>query len=209
MPRVKKITNKLTKRQTAVYGFLKSEIKKNGYPPSIREIGLAVGLTSTSSVHNHLKTLEEKGYIRRSKMKNRSIEILESDFYYSSVDYSNVPIAGKVTAGQPILAFDDISGYFPIPVEYIGNHDAFMLKVSGDSMINRGIMHNDLVLVKKQPTAVNGEMVVALIEDSATVKTFYRERGRIRLQPENDDYEPIYVTEVTILGVIAGLFRKY
>ena len=199
----------LTKRQTAIYEFLKSRIKEDGYPPSVREICAGVGLSSTSSVHSHLATLEKKGFIRHSKSKNRSIEILEKDFYYSGDDYQTVPIIGKVTAGQPILAFEDIQGFFPIPIEYIGNHEVFMLKVSGDSMTERGVMDKDMVLVKKQPTAMNGEMVVALIDDSATVKTFYKERSRIRLQPENSAYEPIYADDVTILGVVIGLYRRY
>ena len=199
----------LTKRQNAIYEFLKTRIREDGYPPSVREICAGVGLSSTSSVHSHLKTLKEKGFIRHSKSKNRAIEILEKDFYYSGDDYEKVPVVGKVTAGQPILAFEDIQGFFPIPIEYIGNHEVFMLKVSGDSMIERGIMDKDLVLVKKQPTAMNGEMVVALLDDSATVKTFYKERSRIRLQPENNAYEPIYTDDVTILGVVIGLYRRY
>ncbi len=206
---MKALAQKLTSKQKNVYEFLKKHIKNTGYPPSVREVCEAVGLSSTSSAHAHLETLENKGYIRRSKTKNRSIEILEDDFYYSVTDYSNVPILGKVTAGQPILAVEDVDGYFPIPVEYIGNHEAYMLRVSGDSMINKGIMDKDLVLVKKQSTATNGEMVVALIGDSATVKTFYKERSQIRLQPENSKYQPIIVNEVTILGVVVGLFRRY
>lgn len=199
----------LTLKQKAVYDYLKSEIRAQGFPPSVREICEAVGLSSTSSVHAHLETLERKGYIKRSPLKNRSIEILEEDFYQSSREMVNVPIIGKVTAGEPILAVENIEDYFPIPVEYAGNSNTFFLKVQGDSMINKGILNNDLVLIKKQNTANNGDIVVALINDSATIKTFYREKNHIRLQPENPAYEPIIVKTVSILGVISGLFRRY
>ena len=199
----------LTKRQKDVYDFLKKEIREKGYPPSVREIGKAVNLSSTASVHSHLEMLENKEYIKRSPLKNRSIEILEEDFYQSSREMINIPIVGKVTAGEPILAIENIEDYFPLALEYIGNGDTFMLKVKGDSMYDAGIRDGDMVIVKKQPSADNGTIVVALIDDSATVKTFYREKKHIRLQPENSAYEPIIVKNVSILGVVIGLFRKY
>lgn len=199
----------LTKRQKTVYDYLKKEIRAKGYPPSVREICKAVGLSSTSSVHAHLETLENKGYIKRSPLKNRSIEILEEDFYHTSREMFNIPIIGKVTAGEPILAVENIEDYFPIPLEYIGNANPFMLRIRGDSMCNKGIYDGDLVIIKKQTMANNGDIVVALIDDSATIKTFYREKDHIRLQPENPKYEPIIVKNVSILGVLIGLFRKY
>ncbi|MDR2904048.1 MAG: transcriptional repressor LexA [Clostridiales bacterium] len=203
------MNDNLTKRQKSVYDYLKKEIREKGYPPSVREICQAVGLSSTSSVHAHLETLEGKGYIKRSPLKNRSIEILEEDFYQSSREMVNIPIVGKVTAGEPILAVENIDDYFPIPIEYVSSANSFMLRVKGDSMINKGILDGDLVIIKKQPSANNGDIVVALIDDSATIKTFYREKNHIRLQPENPAYEPIIVKNISILGVLIGLFRKY
>ncbi len=203
------MAEKLTKSQQLIYDFLKKEIRQKGYPPSVREISEAVGLSSTSTIHSHLSSLEKKGYIRRSfAKKSRSIEILEPDFYGSGRELVNVPIVGKVTAGQPILAVENIEDTFPIPVEYVHDDKVFMLRVQGDSMMNAGIFHKDLILVRSQPTANNGDIVVALIEDSATVKTFYKEKGAIRLQPENPSYEPIIVRDVIILGKVIGLYRK-
>ncbi len=199
----------LTPKQEQIFNFLKSEIRKKGYPPSVREICDAVSLSSTSTVHSHLEALEKKGCIKRSPAKNRSIEILESDFYNNAKDFVNVPIVGEVTAGIPILAVENIEDYFPIPVDYVHNDAVFMLKVKGDSMIEAGIFDKDLVLVRQQPTANNGDIVVALLEDSATVKTFYRENGHIRLQPENPAFEPIITKDVSILGKVIGLFRRF
>lgn len=200
----------LTVSQEKVFRFIKSEIKQKGYPPAVREICEAVGLKSTSSVHAHLETLERLGYIYREKTKNRSIEILEQGFYSNAREMADLPVVGVVTAGVPILAVENIEGTFPIPVEVLNsNKTHFMLRVKGDSMIEKGIHDNDLVIVKQQSTAENGDMVVALIEDSATVKTFYREQDHIRLQPENPSYEPIIAKDVSILGVVTGLFRKY
>jgi len=201
---------KLTRMQKVVYNYLKSQIKENGYPPSVREICDAIGLSSTSSVHAHLETLASKGWIRRSKAKNRSIEILEEGFYSPLREVVNVPILGTVAAGAPIYADENVEDTFPIPVEYLQtSNDHFMLRIRGDSMVDCGIFNNDLVIVRQQSTATNGDIVVALIDDSATVKTYYKERGRFRLQPENSEYSPIIVDEVTILGIVTGLFRKY
>ncbi|MCT4611849.1 MAG: transcriptional repressor LexA [Clostridia bacterium] len=201
----------LSDKQQKILDFLKSEIKSKGYPPSVREICLAVGLRSTSTVHGHLERLEKKGYIRKSASKTRAIEILEDNFYSNelSKEYLDVPVVGKITAGEPILAVENVEDHFPIPVDYANNNDVFMLKVSGDSMIEAGIYDGDLILVNKQNTARNGEIVVALIEDSATVKTFYKEQDHFRLQPENSSLDPIIVKDLEILGTVSGLFRKY
>lgn len=204
----------LTEMQAKIYKYIKSEIKK-GITPSIREICKAVGLSSTSSIHYHLDNLEQMGYISRPRSKKRCIEILEDDFYMSGEDsvntpeYSNVPIIGSVAAGLPILAEENIEGYFTVPVTYLTNEQSFMLRIKGNSMINAGILNNDLVLVKETSTAKDGEIIVALIDDSATCKTFYREDEYIRLQPENDSYEPIYVRDCKIIGKVIGLFRSY
>ena len=190
--------------------YLKDCILKKGYPPAVREICEAVKLKSTSSVHAHLETLEEKGYIRKDPTKPRAIEILDDTFNLSRRELVNVPIVGAVSCGAPILANENIEGYFPVPPEYLHNKETFMLKVKGDSMINAGIFHGDLVLVEKANTAKNSDIVVALIEDSATVKTFYKENGYIRLQPENDSMDPIIVEgDMSILGKVIGLFRTF
>jgi len=199
----------LSKKQEEVFNFLKNQIRKKGYPPTVREICDAVNLSSTSTVHAHLETLERKGYIRRSPTKNRSIEILEDNFYGFSDQIVSVPIVGQVTAGVPILAQENIEGSFPIPVEYIPNKQTFMLHIKGDSMIKAGIHDKDLIVVSQQRDADNGDIVVALIDDTATVKTFYRENnGYIRLQPANDSFQPIVVKDCEILGKVVGLYRK-
>lgn len=204
----------LTEMQSKIYEYIKSEIKK-GVTPSIREICKAVGLSSTSSIHYHLDNLEQMGYISRPKSKKRCIEILENDFYMDSTDsvntpeYSNVPIVGTVAAGTPILAEENIEGYFTVPTNYLTNEQTFMLRIKGNSMINAGILNNDLVLVKETSSAQDGEIIIALIDDSATCKTFYKEEEYIRLQPENDAYEPIYVRDCSIIGKVIGLFRSY
>ena len=199
----------LSKKQEEVFNFLKNQIRRKGYPPTVREICDAVNLSSTSTVHAHLETLERKGYIRRSPTKNRSIEILEDNFYGFSDQVVSVPIVGQVTAGAPILAQENIEGSFPIPVDYIPNNQTFILHIKGDSMINAGIHDKDLIVVSQQRDADNGDIVVALIDDSATVKTFYRENsGYIRLQPANDAYQPIVVKDCEILGKVVGLYRK-
>ncbi len=204
----------LTEMQSKIYEYIKSEIKK-GRTPSIREICKEVGLSSTSSIHYHLDNLEQMGYISRPKSKKRCIEILENDFYNdpaltaNTPEYSNIPIIGSVAAGKPILADENIEGYFPVPVAYLTNDKTFMLKIKGNSMVNAGIFNNDLVLVKEASTADNGEIIIALIDDSATCKTFYKEEQYIRLQPENPAYEPIYVKDCNIIGKVIGLFRSF
>lgn len=205
-------SNKLTPKQQEIFEYLKECLLKKGYPPAVREICDAVHLKSTSSVHAHLNTLEEKGYIRKDPTKPRAIEILDDTFNLARREVVNVPIVGTVTCGEPILAVENIEGYFPIPPEYLkaSNKNTFMLKVKGDSMINAGIFDGDLVMVEEANTARNSEIVVALIDDSATVKTFYKENGHIRLQPENDSMEPIIVEgEMSILGKVIGLFRTF
>ena len=199
----------LTAKQQKVLDFLKVEIKMSGYPPTVREICNAVGLSSTSTVHAHLETLERKGFIRRAPGKNRSIEILEPDFYAGKQELVFVPILGNVAAGIPILAEENIESTFPIPVEYINNDTCFMLGVKGDSMIEKGIHDGDLVLVRQQNSADEGDIVVALLEDSATVKSFYRDGKFIRLVPANKVLEPIITDECQILGKVIGLYRRY
>ncbi|MDR1536735.1 MAG: transcriptional repressor LexA [Clostridiales bacterium] len=199
----------LSRKQEQILSFLKSEIRKKGYPPTVREICDAVQLSSTSTVHTHLESLERKGYIKRSPAKNRSIEILEDNFYGFSDKVVSVPIVGQVTAGAPILAQENIEGSFPIPVDYIPNSDVFILTVKGDSMIDVGIHDKDFIIVSQQPSADNGDIVVALLEDSATVKTFFQEEDHIRLQPANASFEPIIVEDCKILGKVVGLYRKY
>ena len=198
---------KISTKQREILEYMKSEILNKGYPPAVREICEAVGLKSTSSVHSHLETLEKNGYIRRDPTKPRAIEIVDDTFNLTRREVVNVPIVGKVAAGQPILAVENIDNYFPIPMEYMPNAETFMLEVKGESMINVGIYDGDRILVQKQSVARNGEIVVALVEDSATVKTFYKEDGYYRLQPENDNMDPIIVPEVDILGKVFGVFR--
>ena len=198
---------KISAKQKEILEYIKGEILSKGYPPAVREICEAVDLKSTSSVHSHLETLEKNGYIRRDPTKPRAIEILDDDFNLTRREVVNVPIVGHVAAGEPILATENIENYFPIPVEYMPNEETFMLKVKGESMINAGIFNGDNVLVKKQPNADNGDIVVALVDDSATVKTFYNEDGYYRLQPENDTMDPIIVKECSILGKVFGVFR--
>ena len=201
---------KITKKQEEILEYIKNEILNRGFPPAVREICEAVHLKSTSSVHAHLETLEKNGYIRRDPTKPRAIEILDDNFNLTRREVVNVPIVGTVAAGQPILAVENIENYFPIPAEYMPNEQSFFLKVKGESMVNIGILDGDQVLVKKQSTARDGDIVVAFIEDSATVKTFYKENGYIRLQPENDFMDPIIVHgDVQILGKVFGVFRFY
>ncbi|HJD40095.1 MAG TPA: transcriptional repressor LexA [Candidatus Blautia stercoripullorum] len=201
---------KISKKQSEILEYIKNEILNRGFPPSVREICEAVNLKSTSSVHSHLETLEKNGYIRRDPTKPRAIEIVDDHFNLVRRETVNVPIIGKVAAGQPLLAVENVEGYFPIPSEYMPNSRTFMLVVQGDSMINAGIFNGDYVIVEQQSTAENGQKVVALIDDSATVKTFYKEDGFIRLQPENDSMEPIIVNpgqSFQILGRVIGIFR--
>lgn len=200
---------KISKKQLEILEYIKSQILERGFPPAVREICEAVNLKSTSSVHSHLETLEKNGYIRRDPTKPRAIEILDDNFNLTRREMVNVPIVGQVAAGEPILAQQNIENYFPIPVEFMPNRQTFLLKVKGESMINAGILDGDMVLVEETPAASNGDMVVALVDDGATVKTFYKEEGIFRLQPENDFMDPIIVKEVTILGKVIGVFRFF
>ncbi len=199
---------KITAKQQEILEYMKKEILGKGYPPSVREICDAVNLKSTSSVHAHLETLEKNGYIRRDPTKPRAIEILDDEFNLTRREVVNIPIVGKVAAGQPLLAVENIQNYFTIPVEFMPKNECFMLVVKGESMINVGIYSGDMILVEKRQDVRNGEIVVALVDDSATVKTFYKEEGHIRLQPENDTMEPIIVPDCEILGKVIGLYRQ-
>ena len=198
---------KISKKQEEILEYIKSQILKRGFPPAVREICEAVHLKSTSSVHSHLETLEKNGYIRRDPTKPRAIEILDDTFNLVRRELVNVPVVGRVAAGEPILAQEHIEDYFPLPADILPNKQTFLLKVKGESMINIGVLDGDYVLVQEEHTAHNGDMVVALIEDGATVKTFYKEEGVIRLQPENDYMDPIIVKDVSILGKVIGVFR--
>lgn len=200
---------KISKKQTEILEYIKSQILNKGYPPSVRDICEAVELKSTSSVHSHLETLEKNGYIRRDPTKPRAIEIIDDNFNLVRREMVNVPIIGRVAAGQPILAVENVESYFPIPMEFMPNEQCFMLKVQGDSMINVGVFDGDTILVEQCQTARNGDMIVALVDDSATVKTFYREADHIRLQPENDSMEPIIVPDCQILGKVFGVMRFF
>ena len=208
----------LNKREKAILKFIEKKIKEDGYPPSVREIGKAVGLSSTATVHGYLAKLREKGYIKKEDKKGRTLKLLKGgdgepitdpkkDFY-TGREMVDVPVIGKITAGAPILAVENITDTFPIPIDFVGNSESFMLTVRGESMIEAGILDGDLILVRKQSDAINGQIVVALIEDEATVKTFYKEKNYIRLQPENPTMEPIIVPDCKILGKVIGVFRK-
>lgn len=203
------MTKQLTERQQEILRFIKQETRLKGYPPSVREIGDAVGLSSSSTVHGHLARLEEKGYIRRDPTKPRAIEILDEPLFSKQSHAVQVPIVGKVTAGQPILAIENIEDTFPLPEHIVKDDQVFMLTVRGESMIDAGILDGDYVIVRQQNTANNGDIVVALIDDEATVKTYYRETDHIRLQPENQYLSPIIVKDCKILGKVIGLFRKF
>lgn len=199
----------ISAKQTEILECIKNVTLSRGYPPTVREIGEAVGLRSSASVHAHLSTLEKNGYIRRDPSKPRAIEIVDDDFNLPHKEYVQVPIVGRVAAGEPLLAEENISEYFPLPADMLPNEQIFMLIVRGDSMINAGIFDGDKVIVRQKNTAQNGDLVVALIEDGATVKTFYQEGDHIRLQPENPDYDPIIVRDVAILGEVIGVFRLF
>ncbi len=200
---------KITDKQREILEYIKQEILHKGYPPAVREICAAVNLKSTSSVHSHLETLEKNGYIRRDPTKPRAIEIIDDTFNLTRREVVNVPMIGRVAAGEPILAVENVENYFPIPTELLPNAETFLLHVHGESMINAGIFDGDYVLIEQKNTARNGDMVVALVEDSATVKTFYKEADHIRLQPENDTMEPIIVPNCQILGEVIGVFRFF
>ena len=198
---------KISPKQQEILEYIKSQILERGFPPAVRDICEAVHLKSTSSVHSHLETLEKNGYIRRDPTKPRAIEILDESFNFTRREMVNVPMVGRVAAGEPLLAEQNVENYFPIPMEFMPNNQSFMLRVKGDSMINIGIFDGDLVLVEQRQTARNGEVIVALVEDGATVKRFFKEEGVFRLQPENDALDPIIVKEVQILGKVIGVFR--
>lgn len=209
----------LTKRQAMILDYIIRQIDAKGYPPSVREIGEAVGLQSTSTVHSHLTQMERKGYIRRDPTKPRAINVLKAnrdmDDFYSELeeqtldDIVNIPVIGEVAAGQPILASENVTDTIPLPMRFVRHDNSFMLRVKGESMINVGIFDGDLIVVSPQKVANNGDIVVALIGDEATVKTLYREKDHIRLQPENDSMEPIIVKEVELIGKVTSLFRVF
>ena len=200
----------LSVKQQQILEFIKKEVNHKGYPPSVREICEAIGLKSTSTVHGHLSRLERKGYIRRDPTKPRAIEVLNlKPVLEYNQELVHIPIVGTITAGTPILAVENIEDTFPLPIQYVNNDDMFMLKVRGESMIEAGIFDKDLILVRQQQGAQNGDIVVALIEDYATVKKFYKEKDHIRLQPANITMSPIIVQDCTILGKVVGLFRKF
>ena len=200
---------KISSKQQEILDYLKTQVLSKGYPPSVREICEAVHLKSTSSVHSHLETLEKNGYIRRDPTKPRAIEIVDDEFNLTRRELVSIPVVGTVAAGEPIFAVENIVEYFPIPAEYMPNEETFILVVKGDSMINAGIYSGDKIIVKKCSTASNGDMVVAMVDDSATVKTFYKEKNHFRLQPENDSMDPIIVNQVEILCKVIGLIRMY
>lgn len=203
-------TGKISTKQKEILEYIKSEILSKGYPPAVREICEAVNLKSTSSVHSHLETLEKNGFIRRDPTKPRAIEICDDNFQMVRTETASLPVVGTVAAGTPILAEENIDSYFPVPAEIIPNGEpSFVLKVKGDSMINAGIFNGDQIFVQQCNTARNGDLIVALVEDSATVKTFYKEKDHIRLQPENDTMEPIIVNDCQILGKVFGVFRYF
>ncbi len=198
----------LTDKQQKILDYIKDEILKKGYPPTVREICETVGLRSTSSVHAHLSTLEKNGYIRRDPTKPRAIEICDDSFQIVRTEMVSIPEVGDVAAGLPILAQENIMNYFPIPSELVPSGESFILRVRGDSMINAGIFDGDRIFVNSCSTARNGEIIVALVDDSATVKTFYKEKDHIRLQPENSSMEPIITTNCSIAGKVVAVFRR-
>ncbi len=211
----------LNSREKAILKYIEKQIDVNGYPPSVREIGKAVGLKSTATVHTYLERLADEGYIARKDKMGRTLQLIkggkpyrpgynpkDAKTVFAGKEMVDVPVVGKITAGAPILAVENITDTFPIPLDFIGNSECFMLTVRGESMIEAGIFNGDYILIKKQNTAENGQIVVALIDDEATVKTFYKEKDHIRLQPENSSMEPIIVPNCQILGKVAGVFRK-
>jgi len=200
------MTTTLTPKQAEILAIIKDNLRKKGYPPSVREIGQAVGLSSSSTVHGYLRKLEKMGYLRRDPAKPRAIEVL--DQHEQKVECVNVPVLGKVAAGEPLLAVENVEDLFPLPTHFTGNGEFFMLKVKGESMIEAGILDGDLVIVRQQHDADNGDIVVALIEDEATVKRLYKEKDRVRLQPENSLMEPIYTDNLQVLGKVIGLIRR-
>lgn len=203
------VQGKISAKQSEILEYIKSQIMTKGYPPSVRDICEAVHLKSTSSVHSHLETLEKNGYIRKDPTKPRAIEVLDDAFNCCRCDVISIPVLGRVAAGEPLLAVENVDSYFPLPTHDLPNQELFMLIVKGDSMVNMGILDGDMIVVKRQNTAENGEVVVALMEDSVTVKRFYKENGHYRLQPENDFMEPIIAEHVEILGKVISLYRQH
>lgn len=212
-------SKELNDREKDILKFIEQQVSELGYAPSVREIGKAVGLSSTATVHAYLAKLEKKGYIKKENQKGRTLRLLKGTNknnnsesqekpFYGGRELVDVPVVGKITAGAPILAVENVTDSFLIPIDFVGNSESFMLTVSGESMIEAGILDGDYILVKRQNVAKNGEIVVAMIEDEATVKTFYKENGHIRLQPENSTMDPIIVPECQILGKVVGVFRK-
>ncbi len=201
--------DKISAKQQEILEYIKKVTLSRGYPPAVREICQAVSLKSTASVHSHLSVLEERGYIRRDPSKPRAIEIIDDDFDLTRREISNIPVVGNVAAGEPILAEENIRDYFPLPADMLPNDQVFMLKIRGDSMIGSGILDGDLVVVRQTNSASNGDMVVALIEDGATVKYYYKENGHFRLQPDNPDYDPIITENLQILGQVIGVIRMF
>ena len=198
---------RLSAKQKEILEYIKDEILKKGYPPTVREICEKVNLRSTSSVHAHLSTMERNGFIRRDPTKPRAIEICDDSFQVVRTDMTSLPVIGDIAAGQPLLAQENIQSYFPVPAEYVPSGESYVLRVRGESMINAGIFDGDYIFINSCNTASNGDIVVALIDDSATVKTFYKEKDHIRLQPENDSMDPIIVNDCMILGKVFGVFR--
>lgn len=216
----KKESSEINKREKAILKYIEKQYEQNGYAPSVREIGKAVGLSSTATVHNYLSKLVEKGYLKKVNKRGRTLQVIKGGKsqedknqiklkeMYGGKEMVEVPVIGNITAGEPILAIENVTDTFPIPLDFVGNSESFMLIVRGESMIEAGILDGDYILVKRQNTASNGQIVVALIEDEATVKTFYKEKDHIRLQPENSSMDPIIVPNCEILGKVAGVFRK-
>lgn len=200
----------LTQKQAEVLLFIKSEVQRKGYPPSVREICKGVNIKSTSTVYTYLNQLESQGYIRKDPTKPRAIEIIRDNNQYllETKKTIDVPILGKVTAGEPILAIENIESTYPVCADLIEDSNVFILKVNGNSMVNAGIIHGDLILVKQQTSAMNGDIIVALIEDEATVKRFFKEKNKIRLKPENDFMKSNYYDNISILGKVIGLYRE-
>ena len=200
---------KISAKQQQILDYIKEEILEKGYPPTVREICEKVGLRSTSSVHSHLNTLEENGYIRRDPTKPRAIEIVDDEFGLTRREMTNIPVIGRVAAGEPLLAVENIKNYFSLPTEFLPNCETYILEVKGESMINVGFFEGDYLIIEKTNVAKNGDIVVALIDDSVTVKRFYKENGYIRLQPENDTMDPIIVDNCTIVGKAFALYRPH
>ena len=200
-------SRRLSAKQKEILEYIKDEILKKGYPPTVREICEKVNLRSTSSVHAHLSTMERNGFIRRDPTKPRAIEICDDSFQVVRTDMTSLPVIGDIAAGQPLLSQENIQSYFPVPAEYVPSGESYVLRVRGESMINAGIFDGDYIFINSCNTASNGDIVVALIDDSATVKTFYKEKDHIRLQPENDSMDPIIVNDCMILGKVFGVFR--